>query len=138
MTRRLQNLPVVAQLDAFAKESSERERLADQAERELLDWKKMILMERHIGDSFEGVIIAVWKDGFTVELIDQFIEGFVPVADMPDDHYQLDTTVRALVGRRTRRRFRLGDRLKVQVTRVDKLLRRAYFVPVLAGTRGSR
>ena len=67
------------QLEAIASESSERERIADQAERELFEWKKMILMERHLGDTFDAIIIAVWKDGFTVELIDQFIEGFVPV-----------------------------------------------------------
>ncbi|HSU87383.1 MAG TPA: VacB/RNase II family 3'-5' exoribonuclease, partial [Terriglobia bacterium] len=119
-----------AQLEAIATESSERERLADQAERELFDWKKMILIERHLGDIFDAIIIAVWRDGFSVELIDYFIEGFVPVAEIPDDYYQLDQTLHALVGRHTRQRFRLGDRVKVQVARVDKLLRRAYFLPV--------
>jgi ribonuclease R len=136
--RRLQNLPGPAQLEAIATESSERERSADQAERELLDWKKMILIERRLGETFESVIIAVWKDGFTVELVDMFIEGFVPVVEIIDDYYQLDTTIRALVGRRTKRRFRLGDRIPVQVTRVDKLLRRAYFLPLLARKKGSR
>ena len=71
-------------------ESSERERLADQAERELFEWKKMLLMEQHLGDTFEAIIIAVWKDGFVVELVDYFIEGSVPVAEIPDDYYQLD------------------------------------------------
>jgi ribonuclease R len=138
MARRVQREPGSAQLEAIATESSERERLADQAERELLDWKKMILIERRLGDELPGIIIAVWKDGFTVELSDMFIEGFAPVSDIPDDDYQLDPGTRALVGRKTRRRFRLGDRLQVQVTRVDKLLRRAFFVPVLAHHRGSR
>jgi len=137
-SRRLQNLPNTAQLDAIAKESSERERLADQAERELLEWKKMILIERHLGDTFDAIIIAVWKDGFTVELIDQFVEGFVSVNEMPEDYYQLEPSSRALIGSRTKRRFRLGDRIRVQVTRVDKLLRRAYFRPVVARTDGSR
>ncbi len=127
-----------AQLDAIASESSERERLADQAERELLDWQKMILVERRLGDTFQASIIAVWKDGFSVELSGHFIEGFVPVADIADDYYQLDSAQPALVGRRSRRRFRLGDRLEVRVTRVDKLMRRAYFLPVLAQSRGSR
>jgi len=137
-SRRLQNLPNTAQLEAIAAECSERERLADQAERELLEWKKMILMERHLGDTFDAIIIAVWKDGFTVELIDQFVEGFVSVNEMPDDYYQLEQSSRALIGRRTKRRFRLGDRIRVQVTRVDKLLRRAYFRPVVARRDGSR
>lgn len=127
-----------AQLEAIAAESSERERLADQAERELFDWKKMLLMERHLGDTFEAIIIAVWKDGFAVELVDYFIEGFVPVADIPNDYYQLDPASHALIGRHSKQRFRLGDRIPVQVARVDKLFRRAYFLPVLARKRGSR
>jgi ribonuclease R len=132
--------PVVptAQLEAIAAESSERERLADQAERELFDWKKMLLMEQHLGDTFAAVIIAVWKDGFTVELVDYFIEGFVPVAEILDDYYQLDPASHALIGRHTKQRFRLGDRITVQVVRVDKLFRRAYFLPVVARKHGSR
>ena len=108
----------------------------------------MLLMEQHLGDTFEAIIIGVWRDGFSIELIDYFVEGFVPVADIPNDFYQLDPSLHALVGRHTRQRFRLGDRIKVQVARVDKLLRRAYFVPlspattasgrVLARKRGSR
>src|SRR6266850_296207 len=138
MARRSQPALSVAQLEAIASESSERERLADQAERELFDWKKMLLMEQHLGDTFEAIIIAVWRDGFVVELIDYFIEGFVPVADIPDDYYQLDQSSHALIGRRSKQRFRLGDRVTVQVARVDKLLRRAYFLPVLARKRSSR
>lgn len=138
IARKKQPAVAPSQLEAIATESSERERLADQAERELFDWKKMLLMERHLGDTFEAIIIAVWKDGFAVELVDYFIEGFVPVADIPDDYYQLDPASHALVGRRTKQRFRLGDRITVQVARVDKLFRRAYFLPVLARKRGSR
>src|SRR5947207_1164604 len=119
-----------AQLEAIATESNERERLADQAERELFAWKKMLLMEQHLGDTFEAIIIGVWKDGFAIELIEYFIEGFVPATDIPDDYYQLDQAAHALIGRRSWQRFRLGDRLTVQVVRVDKLFRRAYFVPV--------
>jgi ribonuclease R len=138
MGRRSQPAVPAAQLEAIASESSERERLADQAERELFDWKKMLLMEQHLGDTFDAVIIAVWRDGFSVELIDYFIEGFVSVAEIPDDYYQLDQGSHALIGRHTQQRFRLGDRIRVQVARVDKLLRRAYFLPVLARKRGSR
>jgi ribonuclease R len=125
------------QLEAIASESSERERTSDQAERELIDWKKMILMERHLGDVFEAIIIAVWKDGFTVELIDQFIEGFVSANDLPESHYRFDPTERTLVSRNAKKRYRIGDRLPVQVARIDKLFRRAYFVPFLAGRKRS-
>jgi ribonuclease R len=130
MSRKSEPAVPQAQLEAIATESSERERLADQAERELFDWKKMLLIEKYLGDTFEAIIIAVWRDGLSIELIDYFIEGFVGVAEIPGDYYQLDQTQHALMGRRTGRRFRLGDRISVQVARVDKLLRRAYFVPV--------
>ena len=139
MGRRTQLTIPPAQLAAIASESSDRERQADQAERELLDWKKMLLMEQHLGETFEAIIIGVWRDGFSIELIDFFIEGFVPAADIPGDHYQLDQGVHALIGRQSKQRFRIGDRLNVQVARVDKLLRRAYFVPTgLARKRSSR
>ena len=129
MSRRTEPAVPHAQLEAIANESSERERLSDQAERELFEWKKMLLMEQRLGDTFDAIIIGVWRDGFSIELIDYFIEGFVTVAEIPDDYYQLDPNLHALVGRHTRKRFRLGDRIQVQVARVDKLLRRAYFVP---------
>src|SRR5262245_56434908 len=138
VARKKEPVVPVAQLEAIATESSERERLADQAERELFEWKKMLLMEQHLGDTFEAIIIAVWKDGFAVELVDYFIEGFVPAAEIQDDYYQLEQASHALVGRHTKQRFRLGDRIPVQVIRVDKLFRRAYFLPVLARKRRSR
>jgi ribonuclease R len=120
-----------AQLDAIATESSERERLAAQAERELFEWKKMLLMEKHLGDTFEAIVLTVWKDGFNVELLNQFVEGFVSVTDLPDGEYRFEVEDRVLISRRTKRRFRLGDRLMVTVARVDKLLRRVHFHPVL-------
>jgi ribonuclease R len=122
-----------AQLEAIADESSERERQADQAERELFEWKKMLLMEQRLGETFPAIIIGVWRDGFSIELIDMFIEGFIPVADIPDDYYQLDPNTHSLVGRHTKQQFRIGDPIQVQVARVDKLLRRAYFLPVIQG-----
>jgi ribonuclease R len=129
MLRRGQSPVPVAQLEAIAVESSEREREADQAERELFDWKKMLLMEQHLGETFDALIIGAWRDGFAIELIDFFVEGFVPISELPDDNYQFDQSSRALVGRHSKRRFRIGDRIAVQVVRVDKLIRRAYFLP---------
>jgi ribonuclease R len=131
IARRQPSGPSRSQLEAVASESSERERVAAQAERELFEWKKMLLMERHLGETFDAVVIAVSKEGFTVELIDQFVEGFIPIADLPDGQYRFDPADRALSSRNGKRRFRLGNRLKVQVARVDKLMRRVYFLPVL-------
>ena len=62
-----------------------------------------------LGEVFEAIIISAWKDGYGVELTEHFIEGFIPLVELP------------------KRQFRPGDRLKVQVARIDKLLRRAYF-----------
>src|SRR2546422_9111249 len=138
IARRTQPSVPHAQLDAIANESSERERLADQAERELFERKKMLLMEQHLGDMFDAIIIGIRRDGFSIELIDHFVEGFVPVAEIPNDSYRLDPSLHALVGRHTRQRFRLGDRIQVQVARVDKLLGRAYFLPVSPAAAASR
>ena len=124
-----------AQLEAVSSESSERERIAAQAERELFEWKKMLLMARHIGETFEAVIIGVSKEGFTVELIDQFVEGFIPLAELPDGQYRFDAADRALYARNGKRRYRLGNRLQVQVVRVDKLMRRVYFLPETQRTK---
>jgi len=139
---RRKQVQTLAQLEAIALESSERERTAEQAERELFEWKKMILLERHLGEEFDAIIIAVWKDGFTVELLDQFIEGFVSLSELPGGQYRFDPAERALFARNSKFHFRIGDRLKVQVARVDKVLRKAYFVPVtaraLAGKKRSR
>jgi len=143
MLRRIEPAVPTAQLEAIASESSEREREADQAERELFEWRKMLLMEQHLGETFDAIITGVWRDGFAIELIDFFVEGFVGVAEIPNDRYQLDQTLHALVGRHTKQRFRIGDRIAVQVAGVDKLLRRAHFVPsgpvgAFAGKRRSR
>src|SRR5262249_36055763 len=110
MQRRKDPIIPSAQLEAVAEESSERERQADQAERELFEWKKMLIMEQHLGETFDGLIIGVWRDGFSLELIDQFIEGFVPVTDIPDDYYQLDPDTHSLIGRHAKHQFRIGDR----------------------------
>ena len=121
-----------AQLGPIAAESSERERRADEAERELYDWKRMVLLEERVGETFEALIISVWRDGMRIELLEQFIEGSIPVDEMSDDYYAFEPANRSLVGRGTRRRFKLGQKIHVRLARVDKLLRRAYFLPRLA------
>ena len=120
------------ELDAMAATSSRRERIVDQAERDAFDWKRMTLLEEHLGDTLNAIIISVWGKGVRVELEDYFIEGLVSVDDMADDYYDFDARSHTLIGRGTRRKYRLGQRIKVRVARVDKLLGRAYFLPVLA------
>ena len=120
------------ELENVASVSSKRERIADQAERDLFDWKRMILLEEHLGDTLDAIVVNVWNKGVRVELVDHFIEGQVLAEDMDDDYYEFNARSRSLVGRRTRKKVGLGERIRVRVARVDRLLGRAYFLPVLA------
>ena len=106
-------------LAVIAQESSDRERTADAAERELEDWRKAALMARHVGDEFEGLIVNVREFGFFVELDDLFIEGLVSMNSLSDDYYEFDKRRHALYGSKKRRIFKLGDRVQVRVDRVN-------------------
>jgi ribonuclease R len=117
-------------LEAIAAESSARERIAAQAERDLFEWKRMLLLEDRLGDTLDAIVIHVFPRGMRIELVDDFIEGTIAVEDLDDDYYHYSARARALVGRRTRRRYQLGQRLLVRVARIDKLLGRAIFLPV--------
>ena len=109
----------LAELALMADESSDRERAADAAERELEDWRKAVLMAQHIGEEFDGLIINVREFGFFVELSGLFIEGLVPVASLLDDYYEFDARRHALTGRQKRRTFRLGQQVRVRLNRVN-------------------
>ncbi|MGH9843686.1 MAG: RNB domain-containing ribonuclease, partial [Blastocatellia bacterium] len=107
------------ELERIAGESSERERAADAAERELDEWRKAKFMNERLGEEFDGMITNVREFGFYVELNDFFIEGLVPVATLHDDYYELDEGRHALVGSAGNRTFKLGDRVRVRVDRVN-------------------
>jgi ribonuclease R len=109
----------LAELKLIAEESSERERAADAAETEVDEWRKAVFMAGHLGEEFEGMIINVRDFGFYVELDDFFIDGLVPVASLTDDRYFYDERVHSLIGQRGKRKFRLGDRVRVRVDRVN-------------------
>ena len=89
-------------LHEIADESSQSERRADEAERELMEWKKMKFMEERVGEDFDGLIVSVTKFGMFVELNDMFIEGLVPLASLTDDHYQYHEATRQIIGQRNR------------------------------------
>jgi ribonuclease R len=120
--RRARNTPAPIAFDELvliAEESSERERAADGAEREVDEWRKAVFMSERLGEEFEGMIINVRDFGFFVELDDFFIEGLVAAATLTDDYYQFDERRHALIGRSHRRAFRLGDRVRVRADRVN-------------------
>ncbi len=106
-------------LPEVARHTSERERRANDAERELLQWKKVRFMADKVGDSFDGYITGVAPFGLFVELSEHFVEGLVHVSTMADDYYRYNEGSHTLFGESTRKTYRLGDRIRVQVVRVD-------------------
>jgi ribonuclease R len=127
------------QLELLAREASDAERRADDAERELMEWKKVRYMETRMGEQFPALILNVARSGFFVELTDQFIEGFVPVDAVGDDRYFYHPELHALIGQRSKRTYRIGGRLEVQVDRIDPVRHRVEFTPVAAAPiRGRR
>ncbi|HSE97522.1 MAG TPA: ribonuclease R, partial [Blastocatellia bacterium] len=107
-------------LDAIGDHSSERERAADDAERELMDWRKAEFMAERVGSEFDGIITSVKDYGFYVELKEFYVEGLVHVTTLIDDLYEYDERKHRLVGVRTGQQFRLGDAVRVSVDRVDR------------------
>src|SRR5271154_5777769 len=116
-----------AELGAIATESSQRERGADDAERELIEWKKIKFMQDRVGEDFNAIILSCTKYGFFVELDDLFIEGLVPLTTLQDDHYIFRDTDRQIVGARNGRVFKMGQRVHVLLDRIDRQQRRLQF-----------
>jgi ribonuclease R len=106
-------------LPEVAKHTSEMERRADEAERELLQWKKVRFMADKVGDEYDGYITGVAPFGMFVELIEHYVEGLVHVSSMADDYYRFHEQQHVMRGENTRKVYRLGDKVLVQVVRVD-------------------
>ena len=124
-------------LDVKADRCSTQGRVAEAAERESVGLKKAEYMQRHLGDEFTGTIAGVTSFGLFVLLDEVFVEGLVHVSSMTDDYYAFHQDSYRLVGERSRRTFRLGDRVAIQVSRVDKSERLIDFVLLDSG-RSSR
>jgi len=126
------------ELEEIASESSESERAADAAERELMEWKTAQFMENHLGEEYDGLIISVQKFGFFVELIDLFVEGLVGIDRLEEqtgersvyrerDHAIITEPRRGSRGSASRRTFSLGDRVRIRAERIDPLRHRVEF-----------
>jgi ribonuclease R len=111
------------ELPEVARHTSEMERRADDAERELLQWKKVKFMADKIGDEFEGYVTGVAAFGLFIELIEHFVEGMVHISTMADDYYRFVEGAHLLRGENTQKVYRLGDKVKVQVIRVNMEVR---------------
>jgi len=106
-------------LPDMARHTSERERRAADAERELVQWKKVRFMADKVGDEFAGYITGVSAFGLFIELIEHFVEGLVHISTMADDYYRFIERAHILRGENTAKEYRLGDRVAVQVVKVD-------------------
>ena len=115
------------ELHAIAEESSHSERRADDAERELMEWKKAKFMQDRIGEDFDGLIISVTKFGFFVELADMFVEGLVPLSTLIDDRYTYHENTREIIGQRSRKTYRMGQKVRVLVDRIDPVEKKIQF-----------
>jgi len=115
------------ELHLIAEESSQSERRADDAERELMEWKKVKFMQDRVGEDFDGLIISITKFGMFVELTDLFIEGLVPLNSLSDDRYVYHENTREIVGQHNRKIFRLGQKVRVLVDRIDPVEKKIQF-----------
>jgi ribonuclease R len=118
------------ELAEIAEESSLAERRAAEAERELVEWKKVRFMQDRVGDEFAALILNPAKYGLFVELTDLFVEGLVPIDTLRADRYTWRENTHEIVGERSGRRFRAGDRVQVILDRILAQERKLQFALV--------
>jgi ribonuclease R len=122
-----------AELAQIAEETSLTERRAAEAERELVEWKKVRFMQDRVGEEFAAMVLNPAKYGLFVELADLFVEGLVPIDTLRDDRYTWRENTYEIIGERWGRRFRAGDRVQVILDRILAQERRLQFSIVEEG-----
>jgi len=95
-----------------------------------MEWKKVKFMQERVGEDFDGLIISVTKFGFFVELNDLFVEGLVPLNTLVDDRYTYHETTREIIAQRSRKTYRLGQKIRVLVDRIDPVEKKIQFAIV--------
>lgn len=120
-----------SELAAIAQESSETERRAAEAERELVEWKKIRFMQERVGEDFDAMIMSVTKYGLFVQLDAFFVDGLVPIQtlahSLDGDNYTYRENTREIIGEHRHRRLRMGQAVRVLLDRVDAVERRLQF-----------
>jgi ribonuclease R len=111
--------PDLGVLQPIARATSDREKVAESAERASIRYKQLEYLRRLEGEIFEGLIVGIESWGLYVELLAVRAEGLIPMRTLPHDIYERDTYGHVLRGRYTRRQFRLGDKVQVRLTRID-------------------
>jgi ribonuclease R len=122
-----------SELAQIAEETSQTERRAAEAERELVEWKKVRFMQDRVGEEFSALVLNPAKFGLFVELTDLFVEGLVPIDSLRDDRYTWRENTHEIIGERTGRRFRAGDRVQVILDRILAQERKLQFSIVEEG-----
>ncbi|MDK1031447.1 MAG: ribonuclease R [Planctomycetia bacterium] len=126
------------ELVALALHCTETEQRAEDAERELTKIKVLELLEKHLGETFEGIITGVQGFGLFVESPTYLIDGLVHMSDLTDDDYRLDKRSWSLVGQHTGRVLRIGSPFKVRISEVDIPRRKLFLEPVEEGAKRGR
>ena len=121
------------ELAQIAEETSQTERRAAEAERELVEWKKVRFMQDKVGEEFAALVLNPAKFGLFVELTDLFVEGLVPIDSLRDDRYTWRENTHEIIGERNGRRYRAGDRVQVILDRILAQERRLQFSIVEEG-----
>jgi ribonuclease R len=124
-----------ADMHAIGQSTSDTERRASGAERELVEWKKVKFMLDKVGDEFAALVISTQKFGFFVELEELFIEGLVPIDTLPGDRYGYNANTRRIIGHKTRKQFSIGDKVRVRLDRADGVEKKLYFSVVVKGRK---
>ncbi|TNF53688.1 S1 RNA-binding domain-containing protein, partial [bacterium] len=106
-------------LPEIAFHSSRTEKVADEAEREVVDAMRVWFMKERVGEEYEGTVIDITPYGLKVQLREFFIRGFLHVSYLTDDYYRFDEGKYRLVGRHKRKTFTIGKRIRVRIERVD-------------------
>ena len=105
--------------EEMCKHASEMERRAAEAERASLKYKQVEFMKDHIGDDFDGIISGVTEWGFYVELNESKCEGLVHIRELDDDYYFFDEDNYAIIGKRNKKTYQLGDPVKIKIVKAD-------------------
>jgi len=115
--------PEMPALSSTALHCSQQEREAEAAEKELVEWRILRLLQGKLGEELEGIIVGISRAGLTVELDNYFVEGLIPYTDLKSDFYSRKSE-KTIVGKRTGEKFELGDRVRVILASVNPILRR--------------
>ena len=127
-----------ARLHELGVDTSFTERRAADAERELIEWKKVRFMEERVGEEFDALIISTAKYGFFVELTDLFVEGLVPIETLAGDRFSFQENGRKIVGERSRTIYSIGDKVRVRLDRADAVEKKLQFAVVTVQGNGGK